>query len=231
MKNSQPIMVVGLPRSGTTWTERVIRYGGCASIHECFKHGTNPPASMDHAFPIWDGHEAPDAYIARCAELARPRRLLFKVCDSHLPWEATRRLSGDCDCVVLLRHPLAALASWQQAGVSRVWNWVQEDANAEARRQRYQEPVIQATEEQVQLWWRRFARLREFACGRLIVAYPEILRDPQAVIQRLYAHFGLAGDASGAPKKVNQKPIAERFANWADIQRWSAPYRSSIELL
>jgi len=241
----KPIMVLGLPRSGTRWVERLCRYSSCRSLDACFQGDQlqRTIAVQNGLIPIdtmcvWDGSEHPAIYIARCAKFTQ-QRLVFRLIrptDPAANPSDIHDLAQICTVIICQRHPIACLASLQQCRRSGVTHWCHETPKGEQRRlMDYQkdEPTTKLDPQSPEIHVFKHVALqhRGHPVTWINMLYPELIDNEQGVATRLRLQLNLQGYYDKPlPKRVHLLPIQQRLRNWDELAGIAAQHTEDLRL-
>jgi hypothetical protein len=218
-----PLLILGLPHSGTTCVERAIaQTAGIVAPGEPF-HGTvEIRTTWAKELRPWREGTCPLEWIRQTAHAVAPARLVSKVLYSQLSPQHARQLLELGDCVLCRRHPLWQYVSLEQAVVSNVWNRLRDGRDMFGYPACAYEPrpvVIQRGKwEQHLAQWRAAHEVWQQVARR--IDYPALLKTPGEVCAELAARFQLAGTPAIVTEKLHLQPLCSRIANWQDVQAW-----------
>jgi hypothetical protein len=231
----KPVMILGLPRSGTLWVERLFRYSGYLSLNQPFVQipGLEHPPEL-----TWNGIECPFGFIQRCHN-ATPSGIVFRwlpLIGSIFSREAVLRLSEICDTVICYRHPVACYTSFLQVSRCGFAAVTHEDGKGGKHLlsdYRFQEPTVKINTASI-AWgdWTFLARwFANFPTYHFSVLYKELVENEDKLRAGIRAHFGLVRlFEESLPLRIHTRPIQERVRNWDEVAPYAEPLSQELNL-
>jgi hypothetical protein len=215
------LVTAGVARSGTTFVERAVAsLPGVLGVGEPFHEDADlrtvlaPPSLRS-----WVRGECPRRWLS-----AIPRKdkiLSLKLLAGQLSPPDTTDVLRIGYTIVCERHPLVCLISESQARASGVWNKMADGRGMFGTPEGAYDPrpavlardVIDPYLDR----YRKFYRQCQGLTWR--IRFREIVEDPAGVCDRLGRWLGTDAPQP-VTERMNPAPIAERVANWDQIQRW-----------